>query len=242
MSYVLTKEVAKFFYFSPTKDEGILQKIKVATGNLGVNIFSVDNLDFFMTHIDKKVDCVIYDAHLVRDFEAEFKLHELMKKNLIENVVEITKSLEYDGVFNIIANDDNLENNLRDIFYFFTQKKRYETKIDRRVVIREMLFDWGFSPKLMGLTMLTECALYNFEQDYSIKNLLKEAYNFLAEKFKISTASVEFNIRKAIVKTFETSKTFPFSHCPTNKEFLIFMVSQLSQIFGNEHILSSGAI
>ena len=92
--------------------------------------------------------------------------------------------------------------------------------------IRRALTGIGIAPTLSGCQYLTDALLLLHSSPERIENLTHFIYAEVASRNRVSLASVERCIRKAIGAAFLSGgNAFPFDHCPSNKEFLHFMAS-----------------
>lgn len=94
-------------------------------------------------------------------------------------------------------------------------------------IIGSFLTDIGFSLRQTGYFMMIDALVYIMSNKGVITKLNDDIYAYLAIKYDKKVSCIEMNIRKSIKMAFERNKNFPFSYCPTNKEFISYAVTEL---------------
>ena len=104
-------------------------------------------------------------------------------------------------------------------------------------IIGDYLVEIGVSSKHYGYLLLVDSLIYFMSNNCVIKNLGRSLYPFLANKYKIKIASVEMRIRSAISSAAKKLDKFPFSYCPTIKEFITHTLTQIYEKLCKEAVI-----
>lgn len=105
---------------------------------------------------------------------------------------------------------------------------RHDAESNLADVIRTTLTEVGVPPKLRGSQYFVEALLEACADPMLLRNLSKGLYVEVAEHTRTTPARLERSMRNAIaVACARGSLTSRLGHCPTNREFLLYMLEQL---------------
>lgn len=174
-------------------------------------------LDLVNSNLDEKSFCLI---------------NKLVESGFIKRILAITdnkKSLNFLDDSSLIY-DENISLNLTNKLKETMARKINTTKVCDSSwvkIVGDYLQNVGFSLKHEGYSIMIDAVIYIMSNKCIITKLNKDLYVFLANKYNKNVSCIEMNIRKSIKMAFEKNKNFPFLYCPTNKEFITHMVTQL---------------
>ena len=215
-----------------------------SNANLGFIVKNILNEYGLYTIYLKDIDDII----LKKFSEINFLILDLVNSNLDEkSFCLINKLVESGFIKRILSIKDNKtslkfteENSLlfdEDINLKLTNKVKeiMNHKINTTKfcdsswvkIIGDYLQSIGFSLKHEGYSIMIDAVIYLMSNNCIVRKLNKDLYVFLANKYNKKVSCIEMNIRKSIKMAYEKNKNFPFLYCPTNKEFITHMITQL---------------
>lgn len=105
-----------------------------------------------------------------------------------------------------------------------------DSKHDRAVAVRDLFRELGISPKLDGCAYIQEAAVYFHDDELLLKNLSRGLYAEIADRMDTTVSRIERSIRSAIVIGYERGALSRyFSHRPTNRQFIEFIMCRIGQ-------------
>lgn len=127
-------------------------------------------------------------------------------------------------------------------------KNSYEKNIYNQ--ISEILKNLCVTPNYNGYTYLREAIKISLNEPINSRVLSTHIYPLVAEKFKVTTSSVERNIRTAINKSWERaadeikSELFGLFSVnkqwkPTNSEYILIIADMLNRNYENEYLVAN---
>lgn len=145
----------------------------------------------------------------------------LIIKSSIDNSQYQYPSVEYNFDFN-----ENLNRTITKILLTPIQEFKVCDSLCIKI-IGNYLTSIGFSLKHIGYSMLIDAIAYLYANNCIMKNLNNDIYVYLANKYEKKVSAVEMNLRKSITLAHARNRNFPFKHSPSNKEFIIYTITEL---------------
>ena len=100
----------------------------------------------------------------------------------------------------------------------------------RGAITLELLKDLGMSARLDGAAYCIEAAVYCHDDALLMRNLSKGLYAQLAQRMGTTVSRIERSMRSAIAIAYNRGTlSRHFSHRPTNREFLEFLMNAVDQ-------------
>jgi len=236
----MTKKSVSLFY-SKNANANLGSIIKNALNRYDVYTIYVQDIDDVILKKFTEIDMLVLDfveeklddrsMHLImRLFKSKY-----IKRILIvgkgENVYEDIPYIKYDEDFNV-----NIAGKIESVLSInIEEKKVYDASWIK--VIGDYLLDIGFSLRHIGYSMIIDAVIYVLVDDCVMKSLSNDIYPYLANKYDKKVTSIELDMRKAISLAYANSKNFPLDYCPSIKEFLRFMVKEISNIIFSKKVI-----
>ena len=215
-----------------------------SNANLGSIVKNILNYYDYYTIYVRDIDDII----LKKFTQINFLVLDLIGSNLDNKSFELINKLVNDGfikrllvikgnneslIFSskntLVYNTDinlNLSNKIKEILAHEVNTTKFCDSSWVKI-IGDYLLEIGFSLKHEGYSMMIDSVVYIMSNNCIVTKLNKDLYVFLANKYNKKVSCVEMNIRKSIKMAYERNKNFPFGYCPTNKEFITHMITQL---------------
>lgn len=226
----MNNEIAIFY--SQTKNSVLASKVKETLNKLKIYTMYLNDFDDILLKKFTDIPLLVLDyTQNVLDEKSQELLNKLYEEEYVKRILVIINSNQNNfNKYPIVVYDENFYSNFLDNIKEVLSKPLKEKKYcDSHWVkiIGTYLNNIGFSLKHNGYFMLIDGIIYVLSNKGVIKNLNDNVYSYLAIKHNKTISSVEMNIRKAINMAYNKNHNFPFDHCPTNKEFIIFAVTEL---------------
>ena len=218
-------------FYSKNRDIVLADRIKEVLSNKDLGVLYIDDLDDFIVDKDRVVRYLIINYEEKLDDKVIDLLRKMLVKGLLDNVIVISETrVQLADEFNYILKDEFFIKNLEELFTRIENKEDIKGEIlskSHKALISEQLYNWGFSSKVSGFSMLVDIIDYYIHKRCIIKSLSKEAYVAMAKKYAVSTICVDINVNKVIKQASQNLDKFPFGMFTTSKSFIVYATIQL---------------
>ena len=218
-------------FYSKNRDIVLADRIKEVLSNKDLGVLYIDDLDDFIVDKDRVVRYLIINYEENLDDKVIDLLRKMLFKGLLDNVIVISETrVQLADEFNYILKDEFFIKNLEELFTRIENKEDIKGEIlskSHKALISEQLYNWGFSSKVSGFSMLVDIIDYYIHRRCIIKSLSKEAYVAMAKKYAVSTICVDINVNKVIKQASQNLDKFPFGKFTTSKSFIVYATIQL---------------
>lgn len=228
-------------FYSKNANIILAKKVKDALSELNTYTIYLQDIDDVILKKFSAIDHLILDnTSQELDQRSIELLNKLYSDGYIADILEISNNRK-NRKFNCVEFSDEFETSLNR--YFLKNAKvdkegRMLSKPCWVKIIGDYLVDIGVSSKHYGYLLLVDSFVYFMSNNGIIKNLAGTLYPFLANKYKIKIASVEMRIRNTIASASKKTDKFPFSYCPTIKEFMSHTLTQIYEKFYCEEVIN----
>lgn len=169
-------------------------------------------------------------------------LRKMLKNSFIQEIIILAdKNISKYSDFIFVTIDENFYSNFSKMFDNIIENevnKIQEVVGVWRKLISQQLSDWGFASNTTGYLELIDCIIYYTQRKGVIRNLNKEGYVYLGNKYRATPNCVELSVRKAIKMASLKKDKFPSLEKFTNKAFITYAVSQLYDSLVENNVLN----
>lgn len=226
------ENISTALFYSENLNNVLASKIKGILENFKIYTIYLKDIDDVILKKFTKIDFLILDLTILK---LDNKSMELIKKLFEEGYVKrilILKNMKDTNEYSlnsIFFNPDEFEDLYKTIKNIILKPINEIKVCDSKWVkiIGNFLTSIGFPLKQLGYSLMIDAIIYIMSRKGVIGKLKDDVYLYLSNKHNKSIPSIEINIRKAINLSFNKSKNFPFDYCPSNKEFIAFVVTEL---------------
>lgn len=234
-------------FYSKNANLALSSKIKKVFDLKNSYTIYLQDIDEIILKNFSKIDFLILDYTSASLDEHSIKLLQKLKdSHYINQIIFISNdekiNLNYLSFSIFLKNDENLENKLNEIICNYEnlnkdEKIYFDTNWIK--LISDYLSSIGFCENKNGFLLLIDSIIYFLSKKSFSVSLSKSLFPYLALKYKVKICAIEMRIRSSII-TASKSKKFPFEKCPTIKQFISYVITQLySQVYSKEVIINN---
>ena len=219
-------------FYSQTKNSVLASKVKEYLNNFKIYTMYLNDIDDILLKKFTEIPLLILDyTQNILDKKSQELLDKLYEEEYVKRILVVYNSElnSFDKYPSVCYNENFYSNAISSIKEILSKPLKEKKFCDSHWVkiIGTHLNNIGFSLKHNGYFILIDAIIYVLSNKGVIKKLTEDVYSYLAIKHNKTISSIEMNIRKAINMAYNKNNNFPFDHCPTNKEFIIYAVTEL---------------
>lgn len=226
-------------FYSKNANSNLANMVKVSLTHFNYFTIYVQDIDDIILKKFSTVNFLILDyTETALDDKSQQLIDKLMELGYIKRLLIIKSANDFNQYQHpTITYNLDFNKNLNEIVTKVLSVPTHNLKVCDSLcvkIIGNYLVSIGFSLRHIGYSMLIDTITYLFANNCTIRNLNKDIYVYLANKYDKKVSCVEMNLRKSISLAHSRSKNFPFKHSLTNKEFITYTATELyDKIYAN---------